>query len=109
MAICSSAWLARGLALVWVRPHPMLGMLGMLGAAQLVPNRALPMSSRRPDQGAEIPLEISRLRAELEQLEAEIAPPNPLQDRPSLAVVLSRIARLQQQIKELEAKHDRGV
>src|SRR6476469_9925146 len=102
MAICSSAWLARGLALVWVRPHP---MLGMLGAAKLVPNRALPMSSRRPDQGAaEIPLEISRLRAELEQLEAEIAPPNPLQDRPSLAVVLSRIARLQQQIKELEAK-----
>jgi uncharacterized small protein (DUF1192 family) len=85
-------------------------MLGMLGAAKLVPNRALPMSSRRPDQGAaEIPLEISRLRAELEQLEAEIAPPNPLQDRPSLAVVLSRIARLQQQIKELEAKQDRGV
>jgi hypothetical protein len=92
MGICSSTWLARGLALVWVRPHP---MLGMLGAAKLVPNRALPMSSRRPDQGAaEIPLEISRLRAELEQLEAEIAP---------------KIARLQQQINELEAKHDRNV
>jgi hypothetical protein len=68
------------------------------------------MRPHRPDQGAaEIPPEISRIRAELDQLEAEIAPPNPPQDRPSLAVVLSRIARLQQQIKELEAKHDRGA
>ena len=85
-------------------------MLGMLGAAKFVRNRALPMSPRRPDQGAaEISLEISRLRAQLEQLEAEIAAPNPPQDRPSLAATLSKIARLQQQINELEAKHDRNV
>jgi uncharacterized small protein (DUF1192 family) len=68
------------------------------------------MSSHRPDQGAaELPPEIARIQAELDQLEAEIAPPNPPQDRPSLAVVLSRIARLQQRINELDAKHDRGV
>jgi hypothetical protein len=68
------------------------------------------MSPHRPDQGAaDLPLEISRIRAELDQLEAEIAPPNPPQDRPSLAVVRSKIARLQQRINELEAKHDRDV
>jgi hypothetical protein len=68
------------------------------------------MSPHRPDQGAaDLPQEISRIRAELDQLEAEIAPPNPPQDRPSLAVVRSKIARLQQRINELEAKHDRDV
>jgi uncharacterized small protein (DUF1192 family) len=68
------------------------------------------MSRHRPDQGAaEIPPEISLIRAELEQLEAEIAPPNPPQDRPSLAATHSKIARLQQRINELEAKHDRGA
>ena len=68
------------------------------------------MRPHRPDQGAaEIPPEISRIRAELDQLEAEIAVPNPPQDGPSLAVKLSKIAKLQQQINELEAKHDRGV
>ena len=66
------------------------------------------MSRGRPDQGAGPSPEIARIRAELDRLEAEISPPNPPLGRPSLAIALSRIARLQQQIDELEQKQRGG-
>jgi hypothetical protein len=58
--------------------------------------------------GKSIDAEIARLRAALDAFEAEMAPPNPPLDRPSLARSLTTIADLQRQIKKLEDKLQRG-
>jgi hypothetical protein len=65
------------------------------------------MGHRRPDQGAtRSSPKIAQIRAELDRLEAEISSLNSPPDRPALAVALSRIVRLQQQIAELERSGD---